>query len=286
MNDLNNDSLSFGYFGKLPQYADFIKHKAGSEEFSLLDDWLQKGIASAKIKFKNDWKTVYSKSPVYEFFFPVKKNESVIAGVLYPGIDKSGREFPFIIFSVMKKKSFNNKLIGSLPLKLNRFFYQAKQLYTIAVNSTDVNSINTEFSKTSVSINTSSAIDNLFEEYLSSTSISELNERIFTQLENDSQSQGISFIADDENYNFDSGFLIQVSSVVNRNSDMLPFIFRTRTEDYNAKIFVYPVQPDSEDFSKLITAETSDKIKNKLFDFNNRNITLKQYLEEQSLHSN
>lgn len=285
MNALNNESLSFGYFGKLPQYADFIKHKAGTEEFSLLDDWLQSGIASAKIRFKNDWKTVYSKSPVYEFFFPVNKNESVIAGVLYPGIDKSGREFPFIIFSVLKKKSFNSKQTGSLPLKLNRLYYQAKQLYTIALNSADVSSITTEFNKASVSLNTSSAIENLFEEYLNSTSVNELIDRLFTQQGADSQSQGISFIADDENYNFDSGFLIQVSCVININSDMLPFIFRTRTEDNNAKIFIYPVQPDSEDFSKLITAETSDKIKNKLNDFNNRNITLKQYLEEQSLLS-
>lgn len=286
MNELNNDSLSFGYFGKLPQYADFIKHKAGAEEFSLLDEWLQKAVASAKIKFKNDWKTVYSKSPVYEFFFPVKKNECVIAGVLYPGFDKSGREFPFIIFSVLKKKFFNTKQNGSLPLKLNRFYYQAKQLYTFAINSTDVNSLNSEFTRALITLNTSAAIENLFEEYLSTTSVSELNDRIFNQHENDSRSQGISFKADDENYNFDSGFLIQVTCVINKSTDSLPFIFRARTEDYNANIFVYPVQPDSEEFLKLITSETSDIIKNKLIEFNNWNITLKQYLEEQSLQSN
>lgn len=286
MNELNNESLSFGYFGKLPQYADFIKHKAGAEEFSLLDDWLQKGIASAKIKFKSDWKSVYSKSPVYEFFFPVKKNESVIAGVLYPGLDKSGREFPFIIFSLLKKKSFNQKQNGSLPLKLNRFYYQAKQLFTIAANSTDVNSINTEFNKAAITLNTSSAIENLFEEYLSSTSVNELNDRIFARLENDSQSQGISFNADDENYNFDSGFLIQLSCMVNRDTDSLPFIFRTRIQDYNANIFIYSTQPDAEEFSKLITSETSNKLINQLTNFSNKHNSLKQYLEEQSLHSN
>lgn len=209
MNDKSNESFGFSYFGKLPQYADFIKHKAGSEEFALLDDWLQKGIASARLKFKNDWKAVYTSSNVFDFFFPVKKNNNILAGVLFPGTDKSGREFPFVIFSILNGKNFNSKTVSSLPLILNRFYYQAKQLYLIANNSTDVNQITSEFNKTEVSLQSSTAIENVFNEYLETTSVGELINRISSEnvatSENnlrDKKSFSLSFKTDDENYNF------------------------------------------------------------------------------------
>ena len=38
--------ITTGYFGKLPKFADFIKHNASGDEILLIDNWIQEGIRS------------------------------------------------------------------------------------------------------------------------------------------------------------------------------------------------------------------------------------------------
>jgi type VI secretion system ImpM family protein len=97
-------NLPISYFGKLPGYPDFIKFNSGDTEFCRFDEWIQKGMHSAKLKF-NDWKSLYRKAPPYNFIIPGKETDKVLAGLLYFSYDKHEREFPFIIFTSLELHS-------------------------------------------------------------------------------------------------------------------------------------------------------------------------------------
>jgi type VI secretion system ImpM family protein len=291
LSDQNNDVLGFSYFGKLPQYADFIKHNAGSKEFSFLDEWLQSGIASAKTKLKNDWKEIYNRSNAFDFFFPVKQSNNVIAGVLFPGKDKSGREFPFIVFSIVSGKFFNAQKCGSISLQLNSFSYTAKRLLNIAINSSDINQTNREFSSASSRLIPAQTTENIFNEYLSSTSVNELLTRTANGISVNSgsiteqrKSFSISFSTDEDNYNFDTGFFIYLSSLISRKNNSHQFIFKSKTDDYKVNLHIYFDQPEADEFSKIISIETTNSILSLLQNTTNTNISLKEFIDEQRLH--
>jgi len=96
MNFVKSHGSSIGYFGKLPNFPDFIKFNAGSDEILILDKWIQEGIVLAKSLFKNKWKEYYRNSDSYMFIYPFTSN--TIIGIIKPCTDKSGREFPFLMF--------------------------------------------------------------------------------------------------------------------------------------------------------------------------------------------
>ncbi|MGH9363063.1 MAG: type VI secretion system-associated protein TagF, partial [Thermoanaerobaculia bacterium] len=44
-----------GCFGKLPIFADFIRHNAGGREAGQFDRWLQEGMALSQQVLGRDW---------------------------------------------------------------------------------------------------------------------------------------------------------------------------------------------------------------------------------------
>lgn len=90
--------ITAGYFGKLPQYNDFIKFNAGGPEILKIDEWIQQGIRSARLKQRSNWKTVYRNAPPFYFIYSHTDTSNIIAGIIKPGHDKNKREYPFIIF--------------------------------------------------------------------------------------------------------------------------------------------------------------------------------------------
>lgn len=124
-----NSSISAGYFGKLPQYSDFIKYNAGGPEIILIDDWIQQGIKSAKLKMKN-WKSTYKNSPVYEFVYPFTNTTHLITGIIKPAYDKNEREYPFLTFLTIPFSLFHNNDYYHFPLTLANQFKEMKKLST------------------------------------------------------------------------------------------------------------------------------------------------------------
>lgn len=281
---------SLGFFGKLPQFPDFIKYRAGAEEFILFDDWLQKGIASAKSKLGNSWKDLYSNSNNFEFFFPTKRNDSIISGVLFPSEDKSGRQYPFIIFSILQNNPFSPNQAGSLPLVLNSFYYRAKQLFNNVSESTDLNQILSEFNKTEFRLNPVLAAETIFNEYLESTSAKEfisrtrfdnINNNVYEQTENNSIA--INFRTDDDNNNFDTGFIIHLYTILFGQTKIFPYIFKTLTADSIVELFLYFNQPEPTEYVKLINSwKSTINVFNPLFDKININISLREFLNNQN----
>jgi type VI secretion system ImpM family protein len=104
--------FSAGYFGKLPHYPDFIKYNTSGPEILILDKWIQDGILAA-VKLKSDWENFYINSSPINFLFPFTGTGNIILGLIHPSFDKTGREFPFIIFM-----NINKNIIGNIPVYL------------------------------------------------------------------------------------------------------------------------------------------------------------------------
>lgn len=252
----STDKNYFGFFGKLPQFPDFIKFRSSSDEFNILDDWIQKGIISAKLSFGNNWKEIYSNSDSYEFVFPVSKYNKIVAGTLNPGYDKAGRQFPFVVFSVFEDSFFNSFQIGILPLILNSFYYRAKQLYLYSLKAQELNEIIDEFNKAEIRISSANAANEIFDEYLSMTTVNELYSRIkFSNSLNDSEPSldyKFYYQTDDENSNFDTGFILEmISSKIKSDAKQLCF-FKYTDSNYNVRLFFYDNIPEPTEFPRLV----------------------------------
>lgn len=291
---MSNESAgnSYCFFGKLPQYPDFIKYKATSEGFILFDNWLQKGIASAKLNLGSNWKEYYSNSSCFDFFFPVQNSDYVLVGVLQPSFDKSNRQFPFLVFTELGAAMFNTDVFGSMPLILNSLYYRAKQLYSAALKSFEVNEIVSELYNTEVRLNSVSAANKIFTEYLESTTVGDFLYR--TNIEtsigskaelSDAGSITLRYITDEDYYNFDTGFAIYFMSILYNRLDRIPYFFKTINSDGTAELFIYFNHPDFAEFTRLISGDRSTvKIKNSLLNDNNPHISLKKYIDENLLH--
>lgn len=283
---MNNESAanSFCFFGKLPQFPDFIRYKSSSEEFITFDNWLQGGISSAKLNLGSSWKDQYSSSENVDFFFPVINSEFILTGTLHPSSDKSGRQFPFVVFSVLPKSFFSPDQTGTLPLILNSIFYKAKQLYSLASRTLEINDIVNEFNKSEIRLNSASAAENIFSEYLSTTTISDLLARIqFEKSFNsnseipDSNSALVKFISDEENYNFDTGFFLYFSHLLFSQSKGVPYFFKSFSNTNEVTINIYFNQPDANEFTRIIAGSHSSAwIIDPLFNDVNPGITLKE----------
>lgn len=264
MNDDSHFSNCFSFFGKLSQFPDFIKHKAVSDEFSILDDWIQKGIISSKLEFGNSWKEIYENSQSFEFILPFESSNKIICGVINPGFDKSRRHFPFIVFMFFKREFFDSFRTGAAPLVLNSFFYKAKQLFQFSLKSQGLNEIVNEFNKAEIRISSVIAAENVFEEYLSATTLLELINRIKlksvkenTSRSNSTEAFSLSFCSDDENINFDTGFILELIKIKIRSQHNIPCIFKTSDQDFKVSLYVYPALPEPTEFPKLISGEVS-----------------------------
>ncbi len=99
---------NIGYFGKLPESADFVKFNAGGQELQVLDKWLQDGISIAKSKLKNNWKEFYRNTPPLNFIYPFTGTKNLLIGTMFPGHDKSERDFPFLFFDIIEQNSYKN----------------------------------------------------------------------------------------------------------------------------------------------------------------------------------
>lgn len=255
----SSDKNYFGFFGKLPQFPDFIKYRASSDEFNILDDWIQKGIISAKLSFGNNWKEIYNNSNCYEFIFPVSKFNKIIAGTLNPGYDKAGRQFPFVVFSLFEDSFFNSLQIGILPLILNSFFYRAKQLYLYSLKAQELSEIVDEFNKAEIRISSANAANEIFDEYLSLTTVNELFSRMkLVNNFNDSEPSidyKLRYQTDEENSNFDTGFILEMIRGKIKSDAKQSCFFKHTDSNYNVRLFFYENIPEPTEFPKLVSGE-------------------------------
>lgn len=123
MKETNSTHLiTAGYFGKLPQYTDFIKHNSGGPEILIIDDWIQQGLLSAKKQMKDTWKQIYRNAPSYFFIYPFTNTQNIIAGIIQSSTDKIRREYPFITFLLIPRFLVKSDEYPKLPLLLSEHY--------------------------------------------------------------------------------------------------------------------------------------------------------------------
>jgi len=255
----NSSEILSGYFGKLPEFNDFIKYNAGSTEILYVDNWLQDGLAQAKLKFKNQWEEKYNSIPPTGFFIPVPSSRKTATGMLYPGKDKSGREFPFIIFSLIETKLFDPLYLMPAGLErnlsaLDEILRREETLY--ALNNALKNhqaplpegdSVNKSFKQ---NLTTSSV-----NEFQSRTGLSSLKEKLNDITYQDNSVISISLITDDSHFGFDAGFLIYILQSRINLSYKHSSVFWNSKAGKQHQIFIFPFNLTALNFVDLLSPE-------------------------------
>lgn len=116
--------LSAGCFGKLPIHGDFIRHNVGPE-VDKLDEWIQGGIVSSRTAMGGAWDASFDGTPPHRFLYQVGSGR-VVAGVIAASIDKAGRRYPFLVFTILDPKTMGGE-ITMLPAVLSSFFARAEE---------------------------------------------------------------------------------------------------------------------------------------------------------------
>ncbi|HJZ87862.1 MAG TPA: type VI secretion system-associated protein TagF [Polyangia bacterium] len=93
--------LDLGFYGKLPQFADFIQYHAAHDGVRALDEWFQSGllaIQNASTEIAED----YPELPPVHFLFHAREGGACLIGGFRTSQDKSGRRYPFAVFAVLE----------------------------------------------------------------------------------------------------------------------------------------------------------------------------------------
>ncbi len=297
-----------GYFGKLPAFNDFVKFNAGGEELLVLDKWLQDGLVSAKMKLKSEWVNYYKNSEHFFFFYPFTGTKRALAGILIPGLDKSGREFPFLIFFYLNKDQLTNVPYYLIPMILFDILKEFKFAVTDISSVADLSLINERLNKISCNINNFNSEQNFYQNYVSNTSqaafwdrimegyddsekLSFLNRLYVSSIAGKEKAEPviISFISDKNHYINDLSFFIHLTLTFHK-AYSLPAIFWTDSEYKNHLLYLFLNKPLPYNYIDLIYRQTNQNvlnieeqnvntISNSFKDILNKNITLKEFLK-------
>lgn len=282
--------FSSGYFGKLPEFSDFIKFNAGSSEIIFIDNWLQAGLAYARLNFKSNWKDKYDKLPSTGFFLPVPSSDKVVTGMLYPGKDKSGREFPFLIFSLLPGNYFNE--FHFIPAALQQILEGFDELLR---KEDDIHSLNNALKNYKIILPYKESLQNKFNEFLSNTSIIQFLKRtnlnysalkITELVYSESTSIRISFSSDLKYFGFDAGTLLFILLKKITLSSHRSSVFWSKYNDEKFIITIFPFNLTAINFVDLLSICNDNRIINLFseeYSEENKNIennlSLKQFLK-------
>ncbi|RPH37391.1 MAG: type VI secretion system-associated protein TagF, partial [Planctomycetota bacterium] len=112
-----------GCFGKLPIHGDFIRHNVGPE-VDKLDEWLQNGIVSSRTAMGSTWDASFEATQPQRFLYQPAGGR-IVAGVITPSIDKPGRRYPFLVFTILDPKTLGGEPTP-LPAQLSSFLARAE----------------------------------------------------------------------------------------------------------------------------------------------------------------
>jgi type VI secretion system protein ImpM len=89
-----------GWFGKIPNLGDFASRRLPDEFIHTWDDWLQRGMVTAREALGDAWPGAYLAAPIRRFWLaPGVLGAASWAGLLMPSVDRVGRHFPLTMAS-------------------------------------------------------------------------------------------------------------------------------------------------------------------------------------------
>jgi type VI secretion system protein ImpM len=113
-----------GFFGKLPEFSDFLSRRLPRSFLDPWDAWLQQGILSSRERLGVSWLDTYLTSPIWRFLLtPSVCGPLAWTGVLMPSVDRVGRHFPLTLSADLPTD------IGLLPMLVEtNWFDRLEQL--------------------------------------------------------------------------------------------------------------------------------------------------------------
>jgi type VI secretion system protein ImpM len=87
-----------GFYGKLPDRADFVVRGLPESFLTPLGDWIEHCLSAARAAIGARWSDLYLTSPAWHFALAAGlAGPQAAVGVMVPSLDRAGREFPFLI---------------------------------------------------------------------------------------------------------------------------------------------------------------------------------------------
>ncbi|WP_305985421.1 type VI secretion system-associated protein TagF [Roseibium sp. MMSF_3544] len=102
-----------GYFGKLPDRADFVIGRCPEGFLRHWEPFLMKGLAQSRQDLGSAWEETYMTMPVWRFWLVPEIEggtmRDAVAGALMPSVDKVGRKFPLTVASPARTGDDNGR---------------------------------------------------------------------------------------------------------------------------------------------------------------------------------
>jgi len=113
------------YFGKLPNFGDFVRYNAGGSEIYAFEKWIQEGLYFSQKMIGQDWNSTFRDSPPYRFVFYPEEAGRILVGVFIPSRDKSGRCYPFVLSFKLDRSPQTDDAVHLMPLQFAPYFTAA-----------------------------------------------------------------------------------------------------------------------------------------------------------------
>jgi type VI secretion system ImpM family protein len=261
----NNPNISTGFFGKLPGFNDFIKYNAAGKEILTIDNWIQEGLALAKLKYKNQWKNYYDNLSNVNFVYPFTGTDSTTIGVIAPGNDKSGRSFPFLMFSNIKKNIDDELSFYLLPYIFKDLFYSFDEIVEANKMIDDTTGLKSLIDNLKVSHVIYPLVINDYKKFISENRLSDFfslgseNKFYLKEFFNNNLKifeHFICFNYSTELYQPNNSFMIcyciNLLQKIFKNSDSQPGIFWMQLDDKSWLLYLTFTKPTPKDFVDLL----------------------------------
>ena len=118
-----------GAIGKMPVHLEFIKYRVTRAEIARLDQWYQTAFHELKRNLGDATERTFKHMPNYHFMSFATEQHEPILGTLIPGVDQSGRVYPFVMFRFIANpvaKEFQ----ATIPVLYQHFFQAADKITT------------------------------------------------------------------------------------------------------------------------------------------------------------
>jgi type VI secretion system ImpM family protein len=121
------------FYGKLPNFSDFVRHNASGAEVRALDRWIQEGLYAAAHHFDRGWNEAYERTPAYRFVFSPDDSAHFLIGVLQPSRDRSERKYPFCVALTRGKNIYESKSSPLVPMIFSSFFKESQKIIQLGL---------------------------------------------------------------------------------------------------------------------------------------------------------
>ena len=88
-----------GIYGKMPSKRDFIALHLPGPILSIVERWLQGGVAASKNLMGANWQDTYLTAPIWRFWIGEEIAGTYCIGSIMPSVDGVGRYFPLAILA-------------------------------------------------------------------------------------------------------------------------------------------------------------------------------------------